>query len=167
MTETISATQIAQQKLQEPSAAKSGASKFDGVMTDKAGAAGKAQGASQVNHVEAVKQVEYSAKVERIASQKVTAQLKALEVSQTQVVHAKEKASKAVGLMAKVMEDMEKGQSVMDKLIKAGMSGKEFNSSELLVLQAGMYKYTQELELTGKVVEKATSGLRDTLKTQV
>ncbi len=30
-----------------------------------------------------------------------------------------------------------------------------------------MYKYTQELELTGKVVEKATSGLKDTLKTQV
>ena len=36
-----------------------------------------------------------------------------------------------------------------------------------MALQAGMYKYTQELELTGKVVEKATSGLKDTLKTQV
>jgi hypothetical protein len=41
------------------------------------------------------------------------------------------------------------------------------SNSEMLSLQAGMYKYTQELELTGKVVEKATSGLKDTLKTQV
>ena len=30
-----------------------------------------------------------------------------------------------------------------------------------------MFKYTQELALTGKVVEKATTGLKDTLKTQV
>ena len=34
-------------------------------------------------------------------------------------------------------------------------------------MQAGMYKYTQELDLVSKVVEKATSGLKDTLKTQV
>jgi hypothetical protein len=47
------------------------------------------------------------------------------------------------------------------------MTGKNFSNSELIALQAGMYKYTQELELTGKVVEKATSGLKDTLKTQV
>ena len=40
-------------------------------------------------------------------------------------------------------------------------------SSELLSLQAGMYKYSQELDLTSKIVEKATSGLKDTLKTQV
>ena len=38
---------------------------------------------------------------------------------------------------------------------------------ELLSLQAGMYKYSQELDLTSKIVEKATSGLKDTLKTQV
>jgi hypothetical protein len=55
----------------------------------------------------------------------------------------------------------------MDRLISEGLSGRNFQNSELLALQAGMYKYTQELELTGKVVEKATSGLKDTLKTQV
>ena len=36
------------------------------------------------------------------------------------------------------------------------------SNAELLSLQAGMYKYTQELDLTSKVVEKATSGLKDT-----
>jgi hypothetical protein len=47
------------------------------------------------------------------------------------------------------------------------MSGKNFSNGELLSLQASMYKYTQELDLTSKVVEKATSGLKDVVKTQV
>jgi hypothetical protein len=75
--------------------------------------------------------------------------------------------SRTQTMITKLVEDMENGQKVMDRLIKAGMSGKDFSSSELISLQAGMYKYTQELELTGKVVEKATSGLKDTLRTQV
>jgi hypothetical protein len=69
--------------------------------------------------------------------------------------------------LTSIMGGIEKGQGLMDKLISGGISGKQFSSSELLALQAGMYKYTQELELTGKVVEKATTGLKDTLKTQV
>ena len=59
------------------------------------------------------------------------------------------------------------GQAAIDKMINGGLSGSNFSNSEMLVMQAGMYKYTQELELVGKVVEKATTGLKDTLKTQV
>lgn len=73
----------------------------------------------------------------------------------------------SAGTLAQMLSEIERGQDVMDKLIKAGVSGKEFSSSELLALQASVYRYSQELELTGKVVEKATSGLKDTLKTQV
>ena len=40
-------------------------------------------------------------------------------------------------------------------------------ASELLAVQAGVYKFSQELELTSKVVEKATSGVKQTLQTQV
>ena len=35
------------------------------------------------------------------------------------------------------------------------------------VAPAGVYRFTQELELTGKVVEKATSGIKQTMNTQV
>jgi hypothetical protein len=62
---------------------------------------------------------------------------------------------------------MEQNQQSIDKLINGGMSGKTFTNQEMLSLQAGMYKYSQELDLTSKVVEKATTGLKDTLKTQV
>ena len=52
-------------------------------------------------------------------------------------------------------------------LINTGMGGKPMSNGELLSLQASMYKYSQELDLTSKVVEKATSGLKDVVKTQV
>lgn len=67
----------------------------------------------------------------------------------------------------KMIQDLEKGEGALDKLINGSLRGKSFSQTELLGLQASMYKYSQELDLTGKVVEKATNGLKDTLKTQV
>jgi len=59
------------------------------------------------------------------------------------------------------------GHLRLEKLIQASASGKQFSNAELLSLQASMYKYTLELDLTSKVVEKATSGIKDVVKTQV
>ena len=59
------------------------------------------------------------------------------------------------------------GQDKMAGLMKLAMSGKKFNSTELLALQAGVYRFSQELEITSKVVEKATSGIKQTMNTQV
>jgi hypothetical protein len=67
----------------------------------------------------------------------------------------------------KVVEDLERGQGALDKLINGSLQGRRFSQTDLLALQASMYKYSQELDLTSKVVEKATNGLKDTLKTQV
>jgi hypothetical protein len=155
---TQSASQIAQQKLQEQQvqAPKQGAPKFDGVMANKANGVEGAQG---VNKAQATNQVQQAQSVD-----------KASKADKAQIQKHQPNApvqNKTLSNLAKMIGDMEKGQTTMDKLIRAGTSGKEFSNGELLSLQAGMYKYTQELELTGKVVEKATSGLKDTLKTQV
>ena len=69
--------------------------------------------------------------------------------------------------LQKMIVDLEKGQIALDRLINGSLRGKAFSQTDLLALQASMYKYSQELDLTGKVVEKATNGLKDTLKTQV
>jgi transcription termination factor NusB len=66
-----------------------------------------------------------------------------------------------------LMDGVEKGQASLDKLIGSAMQGKKFSNAELLSLQASMYKYSQEMDLTSKIVEKTTTGLKDTLKTQV
>jgi hypothetical protein len=82
-------------------------------------------------------------------------------------VTGKQETNKLITSMTSMVSDMEKGQGLLDKLIQGGLKGVKFNNTQLLSLQAGMYKYTQELDLTGKVVDKATSGLKETLKTQV
>jgi hypothetical protein len=177
----VSAAQIAQQKIQDQGAqqVKQGPSKFDGALK-----ANKAQGAEQVQQAKAaqqaqaaqatqktdhVRQIEQVNKTQKASLSKVNGSTTAEKVTPKQLdpVAQKSEVSKSTGTMANMLSEMEKGGSMMDKLIKGGLSGKNISNQELLSMQAGMYKYTQELELTGKVVEKATSGLKDTLKTQV
>jgi len=69
--------------------------------------------------------------------------------------------------VGRVLGSLEQGQREVDKLIEAGLSGKEFTNSELLLLQARMYRFTQEVELTSKVVEKGAGGIKETVRTQV
>ena len=69
--------------------------------------------------------------------------------------------------LTKVLSSVVSGQDKMDKIIKLATSGRTFNPTELLAIQAGVYKFSQELELTSKVVEKATDGVKQTLQTQV
>jgi hypothetical protein len=125
-------------------------------------AVGKAQAAQRVDVARAIEQIQ---KTQKAQVNKVSPQ--ALTDKAAQPVAHTEGPSKAMQSVAKMFSHLEKGQGVMDKLIQAGTSGRKFSNGELISLQAGVYKYTQELELTSKIVEQATTGLKDTLKTQV
>jgi hypothetical protein len=132
----IAATQWVQQTLPDQAAqvSKSGESKFDAVLADKAQVtSGAVQSPDPVGQVESVGKTE----------------------------------KPTLNMVSRVVTELEQGQLRLDKLIDAGVSGKQFSNAELLSLQASMYKYTLELDLTSKVVEKATSGLKDVVKTQV
>ena len=173
----VSAAQIAQQKLQDQGAQqvnKQGASKFDAALANKAQAAGgpeqvqAAQATQATQRAEQVRQAEAVNKTEKAALNKVNnAAQEPATARGAEAVNGKQEAGKVGNMLSHVVGELEKGQVNMEKLIQAGASGKTFSNAELLSLQAGMYKYTQELDLTSKVVEKATSGLKDTLKTQV
>ena len=107
--------------------------------------------------------------------------VQAPEASQNVLMQAKVNASnkvatsRAIGQTAAsknsqlrdMIEGLVQGQDKMAGLMKLAMSGKKFNSTELLALQAGVYRFSQELEITSKVVEKATSGIKQTMNTQV
>ncbi len=58
-------------------------------------------------------------------------------------------------------------QHRLDLVLEQAQSGKTFTPTELLSLQAHVYSASQELDLAGKVVEKATSGLKTLLQTQL
>ena len=149
--------------------AKQGPSKFDTAMKAQ-GPQGvdKAQGvqqAQQAQQVDRTKQIDQTQKLDKVGLGKADQQR--TSTGKMDPVTQKSEVSKSTSMLSGMMANMEKGQVAIDKLISGGINGKNMSNGEMLALQAGMYKYTQELELTGKVVEKATSGLKDTLKTQV
>ena len=73
----------------------------------------------------------------------------------------------AISGLQRIMEDVMQGQNKLEEIINLGLSGRNFSTPELLAMQAGVYRFTQELELTSKVVEKATSTIKQTMNTQV
>jgi len=184
----VSAAQIAQQKLQDQGAQqvnKQGPSKFDGALANKAQGAGGAeqvqstQAAQKAQSVQAtqatqatqradqVRQVDNVNKMDKAGLNKVNgANSQSLTARGAEPVNGKAEAQKG-NMMTSMVDSLEKGQVNLEKLIESGASGKKFSNAEMLSLQASMYKYTQELDLTSKVVEKATSGLKDVVKTQV
>lgn len=59
-----------------------------------------------------------------------------------------------------------RGQRFMDGALRRAMRGRDLSPQRLLALQAGVYRYTQELELASKVVDKATGAVKQTLQSQ-
>lgn len=74
--------------------------------------------------------------------------------------------TKLVG-MQKMIGDLVNGQNKLESIMQMATSGKQFNPQQLIALQAGVYRFSQELELTSKVIEKATGGIKQTMNTQV
>ena len=69
--------------------------------------------------------------------------------------------------VGRVLDQVNGAQSRLDRILKLAESGRTFTPAELLSLQAQVSQASQELDLAGKVVEKATSGVKQLLSTQV
>ena len=149
--------QIQQQAAQVDQAQGAGQGNFAN-MVNKSGGAEAAQQTEQVQGMDIVAEAQKS---ESTRMNKV----RSLIESRGAKVNAPGKAGEA-GL-EKLFGGVMDGQGKLDKIIKLATSGRSFSPTELLAVQAGVYKFSQELELTSKVVEKATSGVKQTLQTQV
>ena len=66
-----------------------------------------------------------------------------------------------------VLDRVTEAQKRLDNLLALAESGRSFSPAELLAVQAHVYRASQELDLAGKVVEKATSGVKQVLQTQI
>jgi hypothetical protein len=73
------------------------------------------------------------------------------------------RAQQAVQVLDRVGE----AQKRLDRILALAESGRSFSPAELLAFQAHVYRASQELDLAGKVVEKATGGVKQVLQTQV
>jgi hypothetical protein len=67
----------------------------------------------------------------------------------------------------RVVREIADAQAKLDQLLKLAESGRSFSPAELLAFQTHAYRASQEIDLASKVVDKATSGVKQTLNTQV
>ena len=151
--ELMKEMQKAQQELQQldPSKQAGGAqgSQFSSVMQTQ-----QTQGVQATNKVQGVQE-----------ASKILQQAKIQQTSPATRVGQAEKTQRSK--MASMLENMVNGQDKMNRIMNMALSGRQFSPPELIAMQAGVYRFSQELELTSKVVEKATSGIKQTMNTQV
>jgi hypothetical protein len=134
----------------------------------------------QFNDVMAQQGVQDPTKVQALQkvqeTQKSTSSADVLRSAQNQQVQGVDKsigvkpvegATKTETGFKAVLQQVVNGQNKLDEIIKMATSGKTYGNQELLAIQASVYKFSQELEMTSKVVEKATSGVKQTMQTQV
>lgn len=122
---------------------------------------------TQVNETQKLQQTQEvhkaSSTIHAAATGKVNTQLQVNTQQRVGEVGKSEKGSMFKG----VMGDLMSGQNKMEGLMKLAMSGQKLNNQEMLGIQAGVYMFSQQMELTSKVIEKATSGIKQTLNTQL
>ncbi len=138
---------------------------------DKGGAGGTS-GASFQQTLQQTQQAQAPQQVQQINQVTATQQthnvmLQAKVNANTPATRVGEAAKAERSRMAQMLDGLVGGQDKMTGIMKMALSGRQFNSQELLAMQAGIYRFSQELDLTGKVIEKATSGIKQTMNTQV
>jgi hypothetical protein len=124
------------------------------------------QQANQVNEAQKLSQVQEASKaqntIQAAASNKMNAQMGMNTQNRVGEAGKSEK-----GMFKGVVKELMAGQNKMEDLMKVAMSGAKLNNQEMLGIQAGVYMFSQQMELTSKVIEKATSGIKQTLNTQL
>ncbi|HZN94937.1 MAG TPA: ATP-dependent helicase HrpB [Myxococcales bacterium] len=78
-----------------------------------------------------------------------------------------EAARPAEATAARAVDQVAQAQHRLDRVLALAQSGRTFSPAELLGLQAQVYSASQQLDLAGKAVEKATSGVKQVLQTQI
>ena len=74
----------------------------------------------------------------------------------------------AMDALRAAVHSLGQGQAFIERAVRrAGRGGGEgLEPAQLLALQTGVYRYTQELELASKLVDKATGAIKQTLQSQ-
>lgn len=67
----------------------------------------------------------------------------------------------------RVFEQMETQRRQIDRMIDKATRGEQFRAAELLVWQARVYAYSQQMDILSKVVDRTVSALKTTLNTQI
>jgi hypothetical protein len=73
-------------------------------------------------------------------------------------------ASPFARLVSSIGHEMDQGESLTRAAIAGG--GRDLGPSELIALQAGVYRYREAVDLAAKLVDRATSGIKTVIQGQ-
>jgi hypothetical protein len=62
--------------------------------------------------------------------------------------------------LAEALRSLEGAQARLDRVLNAARAGHTFTAGELLALQADAYRFTQSLDLAGKLVEHGVQSVK-------
>lgn len=117
------------------------------------------QGADEAQGVEGAGQVDQVQEAEKVQKQEFD-----------KVDGVESGTSKVEGREVKLEEflnEMSGDRQELDDMMERVMGGENMDQKELLEMQSLIYQYSQKVELTSKVVEKGTGGLKQMLNMQV
>lgn len=66
-------------------------------------------------------------------------------------------------ILAGLGRECDRGEKLVEKAVN---SGKEIGNVELLALQAGVYRYSEAVDLSAKLVDRASNGVKTVLQGQ-
>jgi len=72
-------------------------------------------------------------------------------------------ASPFAKMLAGLGRECDRGEKLVEKAVG---SGKELGNVELLALQAGVYRYSEAVDLSAKLVDRASNGVKTVLQGQ-
>ena len=68
--------------------------------------------------------------------------------------------------LRRAAESIGESEAAIARGLNAARRGQTLSPERLLMLQAGVYRYSQQLELASKLVDKATGAIRQVLTSQ-
>jgi hypothetical protein len=75
-------------------------------------------------------------------------------------------ASSFAALLKGLGQEVQRGESLMRTALGAGRAGRELGTADLIVLQAGVYRYGEVVDVASRLVDRATSSVKTVLEGQ-
>lgn len=76
-------------------------------------------------------------------------------------------APETAGPVGQALRSVAASHREMDRIIRVVSSGRSFTSAQLIGLQARVHRLSTEIDLASKLLEKATSGVKQAMSTQL
>lgn len=68
--------------------------------------------------------------------------------------------------LARAAARLSEGDAALDASMRRAMRGEGLDQGQLIALQSGVYRYSQEMELASRLVDRATQAVKQTLQSQ-